>query len=191
MSMQAVIQDQPGGVETLKIASVAKPVAGPGQLLVKVMASGINRADLMQREGKYPPPPGVTEIIGLEVAGVVEEAPADSRFQPGDAVFGLIAGGGYAEYAVLDEALAVPKPDWLSWVEAASLPEAWMTAWFNLVNVGKLAPGETTSDVLAQLAVYHAAQKMDRKDMPAAGVLRCHSSAAVTMRRSIEGERER
>ncbi|WP_230371003.1 alcohol dehydrogenase catalytic domain-containing protein [Paludibacterium denitrificans] len=68
MSMQAVIQDHPGGVETLKIASVAKPVAGPGQLLVKVMASGINRADLMQREGKYPPPPGVTEIIGLEVA---------------------------------------------------------------------------------------------------------------------------
>lgn len=142
MSMQAVMQSRPGGRETLELGIVEKPVIGDGQLLVRVMAAGVNRADVVQREGQYPPPPGASAILGLEVAGVVESVCGPSRFQPGDAVFGLVEGGGYAEYAVLDSELAIPKPDSMSWVEAASLPEAWMTAWLNLVEVGKLAEGQ-------------------------------------------------
>ncbi|BAK77098.1 NAD(P)H quinone oxidoreductase, PIG3 family [Pseudogulbenkiania sp. NH8B] len=142
MSMQAVMQSRPGGRETLELGIVEKPVLGDGQLLVRVMAAGVNRADVVQREGQYPPPPGASAILGLEVAGVVESVRGPSRFQPGDAVFGLVEGGGYAEYAVLDSELAIPKPDSMSWVEAASLPEAWMTAWLNLVEVGRLAEGQ-------------------------------------------------
>ncbi|WP_024302796.1 NAD(P)H-quinone oxidoreductase [Pseudogulbenkiania sp. MAI-1] len=143
MSMQAVIQSRPGGRETLELGIVEKPVIGDGQLLVRVLAAGVNRADIVQREGQYPPPAGASAILGLEVAGVVEAVRGPSRFQPGDAVFGLVEGGGYAEYVVLDSELAIPKPDGLSWVEAASLPEAWMTAWLNLVEVGRLAEGQS------------------------------------------------
>nr|WP_176426024.1 NAD(P)H-quinone oxidoreductase [Chromobacterium sp. ASV5] len=141
--MQAVMQESYGGPEVLRLAECEQPSRRAGQLLVRVMASGVNRADLAQRAGSYPPPPGASPLLGLEVAGWVEEADADSRFQPGDAVFGLVEGGGYAEYALLEEALAIAKPDALSWVEAASLPEAWMTAWFNLVEKAGLAAGET------------------------------------------------
>jgi len=142
MMMQAILQTAPGGLDTLHIGEAPLPRRQAGQLLVKVMAAGVNRADIVQREGRYPPPPGASSILGLEVAGVVVEADANSRFQEGDAVFGLIAGGAYAEYAVLDEPLAIVKPDALSWVEAASLPEVWMTAWLNLVQVGRLKTGQ-------------------------------------------------
>ena len=140
--MQAILQDAPGGADTLYVGETAMPQRQAGQLLVQVMAAGINRADIVQRDGHYPPPPGASSILGLEIAGVVVEADADSRFQCGDAVFGLVAGGAYAEFALLDEVLAIAKPDSLSWVEAASLPEAWMTAWLNLVQVGKVKAGD-------------------------------------------------
>lgn len=140
--MQAILQSAPGGADTLYPGETARPQRQAGQLLLQVMAAGVNRADIVQRSGHYPPPPGASNILGLEVAGVVVEADAGSRFREGDAVFGLIAGGGYAEYAVLDEALAIAKPDAMSWVEAASLPEVWMTAWLNLVQVGKVQAGD-------------------------------------------------
>lgn len=140
--MQAILQDAPGGADTLYVGEAAMPQRQAGQLLVQVMAAGVNRADIVQRDGHYPPPPGASSILGLEIAGMVVEADADSRFQCGDAVFGLVAGGAYAEYAVLDEVLAIAKPDSLSWVEAASLPEAWMTAWLNLVQVGRVQAGD-------------------------------------------------
>ncbi|WP_246043367.1 NAD(P)H-quinone oxidoreductase [Aquitalea aquatilis] len=140
--MQAILQSAPGGADTLYLGETARPQRQTGQLLVQVMAAGVNRADIVQRSGHYPPPPGASSILGLEVAGVVIEADAGSRFREGDAVFGLIAGGGYAECAVLDEALAIAKPDAMSWVEAASLPEVWMTAWLNLVQVGQLQAGQ-------------------------------------------------
>ncbi|WP_231137397.1 NAD(P)H-quinone oxidoreductase [Chromobacterium paludis] len=143
MMMQAVVQQAPGGVETMEIGEWPRPALAPGKLLVRVMAAGVNRADLMQRAGLYPPPPGASPLLGLEVAGWVEEAADGSAFQPGDAVFGLVEGGGYAEYVQLDEALAIAKPDALSWIEAATLPEAWMTAWFNLVEKAGLQAGET------------------------------------------------
>ncbi|TIC87246.1 NAD(P)H-quinone oxidoreductase [Crenobacter intestini] len=143
MLMRAVLQGGPGGADTLYLGELPRPEPGPGELLVRVMAAGVNRADIVQREGHYPPPPGASSVLGLEVAGVVEAAgEGASRFAKGDAVFGLVAGGGYAEYVLLDEALAIAKPASLGWAEAASLPEVWMTAWLNLVEVAQLAPGE-------------------------------------------------
>ncbi|AXK40359.1 NAD(P)H-quinone oxidoreductase [Crenobacter cavernae] len=141
--MLAIVQTANGSADTLVVGDAPLPEPGEGQLRVRVRAAGVNRADIVQREGRYPPPPGVTDILGLEVAGLVDTAPAGSRFKAGDAVFGLVAGGGYAEYALLDEALAIEKPDSLTWEEAASLPEAWMTAWLNLVEVARLKPAET------------------------------------------------
>ncbi|MDN0073503.1 NAD(P)H-quinone oxidoreductase [Crenobacter sp. SG2303] len=141
--MHAILQTQPGDADTLYLGSVERPQAGPGQLLVKVNAAGVNRADIVQREGRYPPPPGASSILGLELAGVVVEAGDGCRFRAGDAVFGLVGGGAYAEYALLDDALAIAKPAWLSWAEAASLPEAWLTAILNLIDVGQLKAGES------------------------------------------------
>lgn len=141
--MRAVVQTAPGGADTLQLAMVERPQPDEGQLLVRVMAAGVNRADVVQREGRYPPPPGASPILGLEVAGWVEAVNGPSRFAPGDAVFGLVRGGAYAEYALLESGLALPKPDVMSWAEAASLPEAWMTAWLNLVEVAGLAADET------------------------------------------------
>ncbi|GGP19584.1 NAD(P)H-quinone oxidoreductase [Silvimonas iriomotensis] len=137
--MLAIVQTAPGGPETLHLGEVDTPRPGPGQLLVKVKAAGINRADLMQREGKYPPPPGDSAILGLEIAGEVAALGEDvSGFVIGDRVAGLVGGGGYAQYCVLDAGTAITIPEALDDVAAASLPEAWMTAWFNLVELGGL-----------------------------------------------------
>jgi len=141
--MHAVLQTRPGDADTLYLGEIERPTPCAGQLLVKVNAAGVNRADIVQREGHYPPPPGASPILGLEIAGEVVEAGEHSRFKPGDAVFGLVGGGAYAEYALLDDALAIAKPDWLAWAEAASLPEAWMTALLNLTEVGQLQAGES------------------------------------------------
>jgi NADPH2:quinone reductase len=143
MLMQAVVQDMAGGADTLRIGTIERPIPRDGQLLVRVMAAGVNRADIVQREGYYPAPPGASPILGLEVSGVVEEVCGSARHQVGDAVFGLVQGGGYAEYAVLDAALSMSKPDSLDWAQAATLPEAWMTAWLNLVELGCLNEGES------------------------------------------------
>lgn len=143
MSMQMVTQSAPGGADTLEMAFAEKPQPAPGQLRVRVLAAGINRADIVQREGHYPPPKGASPVLGLEIAGIVDAVNGPSRFQEGDAVFGLVSGGGYAEYALIDSSAALPKPDLMSWAEAASLPEAWMTAWFNLVDIAAVQPGET------------------------------------------------
>ncbi|WP_083301068.1 NAD(P)H-quinone oxidoreductase [Jeongeupia sp. USM3] len=123
--------------------TLPRPVAGPGQLLVRVRAAGINRADLVQAAGHYPPPPGESTVLGLEIAGeVVAVGDGADGFAVGDAVFGLVPGGGYAEYCVLDALLAVRKPEALDWFEAASLPEVWMTVWLNLVELGELQAGQ-------------------------------------------------
>ncbi|KZE35119.1 NAD(P)H-quinone oxidoreductase [Crenobacter luteus] len=170
--MLAIVQRAPGGADTLAVGEVPLPEPGPGQLRVRVRAAGVNRADLVQREGRYPPPPGVTAILGLEVAGEVDAAPAGSRFAVGDAVFGLVAGGGYAEYALLDEALAVEKPAALDWATAASLPEAWMTAWLNLVEVGRLKAGET-------LLVHAGASGVGAAAIQLANLLGAHALASA------------
>ncbi|QNM98926.1 NAD(P)H-quinone oxidoreductase [Chitinimonas koreensis] len=142
--MRAVLQDGPGDAATLRLGETATPRPGPNELLVRVHAAGVNRADLVQREGRYPPPPGASPLLGLEVSGEVAALGDDvAGFLVGEPVFGLVAGGGYADYALLDAGCAIRKPAGLSHAEAASLPEAWMTAWLNLVELAALAPGET------------------------------------------------
>lgn len=113
-----------------------------GQIRVKVAAAGLNRADLLQRAGLYPPPPGASQALGLECAGVVVEVGAGSAWQVGDRVCCLLAGGGMAEEVVLDARHAMPVPDGLSLVEAAVVPEVYATAWLNLFQLGGLRPGE-------------------------------------------------
>lgn len=122
---------------------VETPKPGPGQIRVRVAATAVNRADLVQREGHYPPPPGASSILGLECSGVVDEVgPGVSWPKPGDEVCALLSGGGYAEYAVFPASHALPIPNGLSLLEAAAIPEAFTTAWLNLRREGELAEGE-------------------------------------------------
>jgi putative PIG3 family NAD(P)H quinone oxidoreductase len=130
-----------GPAEALKPAQVARPEPGPGQVLIKVRAAGINRPDILQRLGGYPPPPGAPDTMGLEVAGVV--AKGAGRWREGDEVCALLGGGGYAEYAVCDARHALPIPKGLSLVEAAGLPETVFTVWANVFEHGSLKAGET------------------------------------------------
>ncbi len=145
--MRAIVFDRPGGVEVLRVAEVADPARGAGELLVRNFATALNRADILQRLGRYPPPPGESEILGLEFAGEVLEADADAggsgAYSVGDRVFGLIAGGGYAEKVRVPTGLALPIPDTLSFEAAAAVPEVFFTANEALFTHGGLRAGET------------------------------------------------
>ncbi len=136
-----------GAPEVLVPAERAMPVAGAGELLIRVSASGVNRPDVLQRMGHYPVPPGASDLPGLEVAGVIESGDAavmaEAGFKPGDRVCALVAGGGYAEYCAAPVAQCLPMPEGLSDVEAASLPETFFTVWSNVFDRGRLAAGET------------------------------------------------
>lgn len=142
--MEAVIVSKIGGPEVLKLADSPKPTVGSGQLLIKVAAAGINRADILQRKGKYPPPSGVTDILGLEIAGeVVEVGKETTRFKAGDRVFGLVPGGGYGEFCVIDENLAMKIPAKWSYVEAAAVPEIFIAANEILFELAQLQPQQS------------------------------------------------
>jgi len=130
-----------GPAEALKAVQIDRPVPGPGQILIKVEAAGINRPDILQRLGGYPPPPGSPETMGLEVAG--EVVVAAGRWKGGDKVCALLGGGGYAEYALCDARHALPIPAGLSMVEAAALPETVFTVFANVFEHGGLKSGET------------------------------------------------
>lgn len=141
--MQAIAIPSPGGPDALVPEERPVPRPGPGELLVAVQAAGVNRPDVLQRQGGYPPPPGASDIPGLEIAGTVAALGANvTRFAPGDAVCALVPGGGYAEYAVVHETNALPVPRGLSMVEAAGIPETFFTVWHNVFQRGRLAAGE-------------------------------------------------
>ncbi len=143
-TMRAVAAEGSGGPDVLKIVERPVPRPGEGEILVRVHAAGVNRPDVIQRQGGYPPPPGAPDILGLEIAGeVVETGPDARRFPVGARVMGLIAGGGYAEYAVVHESNALPVPDGVSWEEAGAIPETYFTVWTNVFERGRLQPGET------------------------------------------------
>lgn len=143
-SMLAVDIRQPGGPEELVAAAHPLPTIGAGQLLIRVAAAGVNRPDVFQRLGAYPPPKGASPIPGLEVSGeVVAVDPGVSRYRPGDRVCALVAGGGYAEYCVVHESNALPLPAGLTLLEAAALPETFFTVWANVFQRGRLRAGET------------------------------------------------
>ena len=143
--MRAVLIQEPGGPEVLRLERVPEPAPSPGEILVRVRATALNRADLLQRRGLYPPPPGVhPRIPGLEFSGCVEAAgPAVTEFQPGQRVMGLLPGAGYAEKVVTPERLALPVPDRLGFQEAAAIPEVFLTAFDALHLQGGLGPGQT------------------------------------------------
>ncbi len=145
--MRAIEIAQPGGPEVLREVQRPDPVAQPGELLIAVQASGVNRPDVLQRKGLYPMPPGVSDLPGLEVAGTVQAgAAADlaaARLKIGDPVCALVAGGGYAERCVAPVGQCLPLPRGLSMVEAASLPETFFTVWQNVFEIAKLRSGET------------------------------------------------
>ena len=142
--MKAIEITTPGDPEVMTLGEVAEPSPGVGELLVRVHAAGVNRVDIMQRRGKYPPPPGAPLLLGLEVAGdVAALGTGISRYKVGDQVCGLVAGGGYAEFAVVAEGNALPIPAGLSMVEAAALPETYFTVWTNMMDRGRLVAGET------------------------------------------------
>jgi putative PIG3 family NAD(P)H quinone oxidoreductase len=143
--MMTVIEiAQPGGPEVLKPAQRATPVPAAGEVLIAVEAAGVNRPDIMQRQGSYPPPPGASDIPGLEVAGrIAALGEGVEGWQVGDAVCALLSGGGYAQFAVAPAVQCLPVPQGFSMVEAASLPETLFTCWTNLVDGGGLAAGQT------------------------------------------------
>jgi tumor protein p53-inducible protein 3 len=144
MDMKAVVVNQPGGIDQLQISTRPQPECARHELLVRVKATSVNRADIMQRQGKYLPPLGASSILGLDMAGVVEKVGEDctAQWKPGDRVFGLLAGGGYAEYTTIPGAMATPIPDSLSFTEAAAIPEVFLTAYQTLFWIGKLERGE-------------------------------------------------
>ena len=142
--MLAVEIARPGGPEVLTPVERPTPVAGPGEVLIRVEAAGVNRPDVMQRLGAYPPPPGASDLPGLEVAGTIERIGADAGpWRGGDRVCALVAGGGYAEYCVAPAPQCLPIPVGLDAARAAAIPETFFTVWTNVFERGRLQAGES------------------------------------------------
>ncbi|MBW6401352.1 NAD(P)H-quinone oxidoreductase [Roseomonas sp. HJA6] len=175
--MRAIEIRGKGGPEVLALADRPVPACGPGEVLVRVAAAGVNRPDVQQRKGLYPPPPGVTDIPGLDVAGIVEAvAPGVDWPRPGDAVCALVSGGGYAEYCVVPAPQCMPLPHGFSFAQAATLPEVFFTAWNNVFWLGRIAEGETLLVQGGTSGVGMAAMQMAR-ELRGATVIATSSSA--------------
>ena len=135
---------EPGGTEVLEVSETAVPVPEAGQVLIRVAAAGLNRADILQRKGHYPPPPGSSDILGMEVAGeIIEVSENCGDLKQGDSVCALLTGGGYAQYALAEAPLCLPWPEGLDGIQSASLPEALFTVWSNLMDIAGLKAGES------------------------------------------------
>jgi putative PIG3 family NAD(P)H quinone oxidoreductase len=141
-SMKAIVAPQPDGAEELAVVDRQVPRPGPGEVLIQVAAAGVNRPDILQRRGLYPPPAGAPDILGLEVAGMVVEAGEGAEDHVGHQVCALVAGGGYAEYCAAPAGTCLPVPEGLSLVEAAAIPETLFTVWVNLFERGFAAEGD-------------------------------------------------
>jgi putative PIG3 family NAD(P)H quinone oxidoreductase len=141
--MRAIVISSPGSPGVLRLEDRPRPVVGPRDVLVRVEAAGVNRPDIMQRLGRYPPPPGASDVPGLEIAGVVEDTGSEARrFRRGDRVCALVAGGGYAELCAVPEPQCLPLPSGLDAVHAAAVPETYFTVWTNLFQRARLSAGE-------------------------------------------------
>jgi putative PIG3 family NAD(P)H quinone oxidoreductase len=162
--MQAITMSVPGGPEVFRLTTVPDPTPAAEQILVRVRATALNRADVMQRMGQYPPPPGESDILGLELAGEVEAIGAAVKdIAPGDRVFGLVGSGGYAEKAVIDARMAMPIPSGWSFVQAAAVPEVFFTAQETLFTLGGLQESETVLIHAAASGVGTAGIQMARE----------------------------
>ncbi len=141
--MKQIIYGADGTPDSMQLAEGARPQPGPGEILIEVRCAGINRPDVLQRSGRYPPPPGASPILGLEVAGTVAALGGGvTEWKVSQRVTALVPGGGYAEYCVAPASHALPIPDGLDMAQAAALPETWFTVWANLVGLGRLKRGE-------------------------------------------------
>ena len=162
--MRAVVIPEFGGPEVLRLANVPDPEPLQGEILVRVRASGVNRADLLQRRGLYPPPPGESEVPGLEFAGEVEEAGAGvTRWRKGDRVMGIVGGGGYAERVAVNERVAVAVPEGMPWSMAGAIPEVYMTAFDAVFRQAGLKRGETLLIHAVGSGVGTAAAQLGRR----------------------------
>ena len=142
--MRAIVIERPGDETVLQIGTTSSPALEPGMVRIRVAATAVNRADLLQRQGHYPPPPGASPILGLECAGTIAEVGAGvAGWKVGDRAMALLPGGGYAEEAVVDAGSVLPIPERLSFQDAAAVPEVFLTAYLNLFELGGLAPGGT------------------------------------------------
>ncbi|MFL5803636.1 MAG: NAD(P)H-quinone oxidoreductase [Roseiflexaceae bacterium] len=196
--MKAIVFDQPGGPEVLRYGDAPDPRPGAGELLVRVRATAINRADILQRRGGYPPPEGASPILGLELAGEVVAGAGDWR--PGDRMMAVVTGGGYAELAAVPAGMAMRIPERLSFEEAAALPEAFLTAYLNLFTLGRLQAGEAVLIHAGASGIGTAAIQLARtagaRVLTTAGsdekLARCHElGAEVTINYRRESFRER
>ena len=175
--MKAVLTDGTGGAEVLRIGDVERPAAGDGQVLIKVAATSVNRADITQRQGHYPSPPGESEILGLEVSGTIEElGEGADGCQIGDRVMSLVGGGGYAEYATAHASHLIAVPESTSFQEAACICETYITAFLNIFLVGGLQDGQTVLLHGGGGGVNTAAIQLCRALTPAAKILVTASS---------------
>src|SRR5262245_53282488 len=142
--MIAIEISTPGGPDVLVPVERPRPSCGPGEMVIKVAAAGVNRPDVVQRQGHYPPPPGASDIPGLEVAGTIDEvAPDVTQWRTGDTVCALVSGGGYAEFCAAPAPQCLPVPRGVDLVQAAAIPETTFTVWTNVFERGRLQKGET------------------------------------------------
>ena len=195
-TMRAVEITSPGGPEVLKAGTRPVPELGAGEVLIEVVAAGINRPDVLQRMGNYNPPPGASDLPGLEVAGkVVAVADGVSTPKVGDEVCALVAGGGYAEYCAAPAAQCLPVPKGLSMVEAAAVPETFFTVWTNIVDGGRLAEGETFlvhggSSGIGTTAIQLAKMLGARVFATAGDAEKCRACEALGAERAIDYKTE-
>jgi putative PIG3 family NAD(P)H quinone oxidoreductase len=204
--MHAVEISHPGGPEVLRLVERPDPVAGPGEVLIDVVAAGVNRPDLMQREGRYPPPKGASDIPGLEVAGrIAAVGPADADGRPqsasghvwtvGEEVCALVAGGGYAEQCVAPGLQVLPIPRGLDLVHAAALPETYFTVWTNLIDRGRLAAGEWVlihggTSGIGSTAIQMAAARGARVITTAGSAEKCRAAESFGAERAVDYRHE-
>ncbi|HJS59085.1 MAG TPA: NAD(P)H-quinone oxidoreductase [Vicinamibacteria bacterium] len=194
--MIAIEVASPGGPEMLRPAERPMPRPGPGEVLIQVAAAGVNRPDALQRRGLYAPPPGVSDIPGLEVAGeVVQTGAGVVGLRPGDSVTALLAGGGYAEYAVAPEPQCLAVPRGLSMTEAAALPETFFTVWTNVFDRGGLRPGGTLlvhggTSGIGTTAIALARALGSRVFATAGSPEKCRACEELGAERGIDRDRE-
>lgn len=184
--MRAIIVTRPGGPEEMTLTDVPAPVPGPGEALLEVAATAVNRADLMQRQGQYPPPPGASEILGLECSGTVTAlgpGTEQSGWRVGDQVCALLSGGGYAEQVAVPVGQLLPIPDGIDLESAAALPEVGCTVWSNLVQAARLAEGET-------LLVHGGSSGIGTMAIQVARALGAHVAVTASRRAALDACRE-
>ena len=195
-AMTVVEIAEPGGPEVLKAAERPLPEPGVGEVLVKVAAAGVNRPDMLQRQGGYPPPPGASDIPGLEIAGTVAAlGPGAQGWQRGDGVCALVAGGGYAEYCAAPTAQCLPIPNGFDMIKAAALPETYFTVWENVFRRGRLEGGERLlvhggSSGIGTTAIQIANARGARVFATAGSAEKCAACEALGAERAINYREE-